>query len=60
MERELLILNGGDPIELNGFVKSIVTGAILGMLQSLHGIDMDREIRITISSAEASKSSGRP
>jgi hypothetical protein len=48
MERELSILNGGDLVGLNGFTKKIVLNTLLGMLQSLHGVDVEREIRITI------------
>ncbi len=51
MERELSIVNGGDIVGLNGFAKAIVTSTILGMLKSLRDVDVDREIRITISAA---------
>ena len=57
MERELTITNGDDLIGLNGFVKSFVLNTLMGMLQSLHDVDVDREIRITISAA---KPSSRP
>ncbi|MGA2613258.1 MAG: hypothetical protein ABSG38_07390 [Spirochaetia bacterium] len=51
MERELSILNGGDLVGLNGFTKKIVMNTLLGMLQSLHDVDVEREIRIVISAA---------
>ncbi|MGO9409199.1 MAG: hypothetical protein ACLQCB_00460 [Spirochaetia bacterium] len=54
MERELSIMNGDDLVGLNGFVKSFVLSTLLGMLRSLHDVDVEREIRITISAA------GRP
>ncbi len=60
MERELSIVNGGDLVGLNGFAKSIVTSTILGMLRSLHGIDLDREIRITILAATESPDKRQP
>ena len=60
MERELSIVSGGDQVGLNVFVKSIVTSTILGMLRSLHGVDVDREIRITISAASESSDNRRP
>jgi hypothetical protein len=52
MERELSITNGDDLIGLNGFVKSFVLNTLLGMLRSLHDVDVDREIHITISAAK--------
>jgi hypothetical protein len=51
MERELSIVNGEELVGLNGFVKKIVLNTLLGMLQSLHDINVDSEIRITISAA---------
>lgn len=52
MERELSIMNGDELVGLNGFVKRMVLNTLLGMMRSLHGVDVDREIRITISAAE--------
>ncbi len=61
MERELSILNGGDIVALNGFTKSIVMRTIIGMLGSLKDVDVDREIRITISASnEAGDGPSRP
>ena len=51
MERELSILNGDDLVSLNGFTKTFVLNTLLGMLRSLHDVDVDREIRITIPAA---------
>ncbi len=58
MERELSIMNGGDLVELNGFTKAIVTSTILGMLSSLRDVDVEREVRITISAV--AKRAGNP
>ena len=52
MEREISIMNGDERVGLNAFAKAIVTSTILGMLKSLHGVDVEREIRITISAGE--------
>ena len=52
MKREISILNGGALVELNDFAKSIVMNTLLGMLRSLHDVDADQEIRITISAAK--------
>lgn len=52
MEREISIASGDERVGLNTFAKAIVTSTILGMLTSLHGIDLEREIRITISAAK--------
>ena len=51
MERELSILNGDDLVSLNGFTKTFVLNTLLGMLRSLHDVDVEREIRITIPAA---------
>ena len=57
MARDLSILNGGDLVGLNGFVKDIVLNTIIGMLGSLRDVDVSREIRITISASKQSQSS---
>ncbi len=49
MERELSIMCGTDQVGLNEFARAIVTSTILGMLGSLRDVDVEREIRITIS-----------
>ena len=56
MARDLSILNGGELVGLNDFVKDIVTNTILGMLGALRDIDVSREIRITISASGQSQS----
>ena len=55
MKREISILNGGALVELNEFAKSIVMNTLLGMLRSLHDVDADQEIRITISAAKGER-----
>jgi hypothetical protein len=52
MEREISILSGGDLVALNGFVKKMFLSTLLGMLSSLHDVDVDREVRIIVSAAE--------
>lgn len=54
MERELSILNGGDMVALNGFVKKIFLNTLLAMIGSLHDVDASREIRIIVSAEEQS------
>lgn len=54
MERELSILNGGDVVALNGFVRRIFLNTLLAMLGSLHDVDVSREIRIIVSAEEHS------
>ncbi len=52
MEREISILSGGDLVALNGFVKKMFLNTLLGMLSSLHDVDVDREVRIIVSARE--------
>ncbi|HVP17369.1 MAG TPA: hypothetical protein VMU36_00130 [Spirochaetia bacterium] len=59
MEREISIMNGDERVGLNSFSKAIVTSTILGMLRSLHGVDVEQEIRITISAAKKAGTGGR-
>ncbi len=51
MERDLSIMNGDQLVGLNGFAKTIVLNTLLGMLSSLRDVDLDGEIRISISAA---------
>jgi len=51
MERDLSITSGDELVGLNGFVKRIVLNTLLGLLESLHDLDTNKEIRITISAA---------
>lgn len=53
MEREISILSGGDLVALNGFVKKMFLNTILGMLSSLHDVDVDREVRIIVGAKES-------
>lgn len=59
MEREISLVNGDKRVDLNKFTKGIVTSTILGMLQSLRGVDVEREIHIIISAAKRAGSAGR-
>jgi hypothetical protein len=54
MERDLSITSGDELVGLNGFVKRIVLNTLLGMLGSLHDLNTNQEIRITISAASHS------
>ena len=59
MEREISVMNGDERVDLNAFAKGIVTSTILGMLRALRGVDVEREIHITIQAAQRQGSTGR-
>ncbi len=48
MERDLEIVAGGKKVWLNGFVKTIVLNTVLALLGSLHDVEMESELRITV------------
>ena len=48
MERELEIVAGGEKIDLNPFTESIVLNTLVGLLGSLHGVDMNGEVRVVV------------
>ncbi len=48
MERSLEILSGGKKVPLNGFARKVVLNTLLGLLGSLHEVDPEAEIRVTI------------
>jgi len=52
VEREISIVSGGDLVALNGFVKKMFLNTLLGMLSSLHDVDLDGEVRIVVSAKE--------
>ena len=52
MDRQIEILTSGERVELNAFAERIVLSTLLGLLGSLHGVDTEREIRITIGAAK--------
>ena len=54
MERDLSITSGDELVGLNGFAKRFVLNTLLGMLGSLHDLDTNQEIRITVSAASRS------
>jgi hypothetical protein len=48
VEREVQIVCGGQAIELNPFTTRIVLNTLLGLLGSLHGVDTNAEIHLTV------------
>ncbi len=48
MARSVEIIAGGSPVEMNEFTQKIVLNTLLGLLGSLHDVDLDKEIRILI------------
>jgi hypothetical protein len=48
MARSVEIVAGGDTVDLNEFTAKIVLNTLLGLLGSLHGVEIDKEIRIVI------------
>ena len=52
MEREISIVSGGDLVALNEFVRKMFLNTLLGMLSSLHDVDLDREVRIVVSAKQ--------
>jgi hypothetical protein len=48
MERQLEILSAGKTVALNGFAKKVALNTLLGLLGSLHDVNLEEEIRITV------------
>jgi hypothetical protein len=48
MARKLEIVADGTTVSLNEFTEKIVLNTLLGLLGSLHDVEVDREIRIVI------------
>jgi hypothetical protein len=48
MDRELQIEVAGEPVALNAFAQKIVLNTLLGLVGSLHGVDLDQEIKILV------------
>jgi hypothetical protein len=48
MARNVEIVVGGSKVSLNEFTERIVVNTLLGLIGSLHDVEVDREIRIVI------------
>jgi hypothetical protein len=48
MEHEVEIVAAGRKVELNPFTESIVANTIAGLLGSLKGVDLGREVSIAL------------
>jgi hypothetical protein len=48
MEHEVEILVSGLKVELNPFAESIVANVVVGLLKSLKGIGLDKEVRVVL------------
>jgi hypothetical protein len=48
MEHEVEIMAAGRKVELNPFAESIVGSTLAGLLRSLKGVDLDKEIRLVL------------
>ena len=48
MARNVEILAGGSKVSLNEFTEKIVLNTLLGLVGSLHDVEVDQEIRIVI------------
>ena len=48
MEHEVEIVASGQKIELNPFAESIVVNVMAGLLKSLKGVSLDKEVRVVL------------
>jgi hypothetical protein len=48
MEYEVEIVAAGRKVEMNPFAESIVGNTLAGLLRSLKGVDLDKEIRLVL------------
>jgi hypothetical protein len=48
MEHEVEILAAGQKVELNPFAESIVVNVVAGLLKSLKGVNLDKEVRVVL------------